>query len=55
MKKRVVPFETVEDFLNLLHIIFYNKNPQPDYDQIRDIFFTDSFDVECEEESEVNE
>jgi len=57
MKKRVVPFETVETFIDTMRIMFYSSSNQPDYNRIREIFFRDSFEVECEDEheSEVSE
>lgn len=55
MKKRVVPFETVETFLETLQIIFYNSPRKPDYAGLREIFMQDSFEVECEEPKEDNE
>lgn len=57
MKKRVVPFETVETFIDTMRIMFYSSPNQPDYNGIREIFFRDSFEVECEDEykSEVSE
>ena len=55
MKKRVVPFETVETFIETLQIFFYNSPRQPDYDGIRDVFWRDSFEIDCEEESEDEE
>ena len=48
MKKRVVPFETVEIFLDTMKIMFYSSPNQPDYNAIREIFLRDSFEVECE-------
>ena len=48
MRKRVVPFETVEIFLDTMKIMFYSSPNQPDYDAIRKIFLRDSFEVECE-------
>ena len=57
MKKRVVPFETVETFIDTMRRMFYSSSNQPDYNGIREIFFRDSFEVECEDEheSEVSE
>ena len=57
MKKRVVPFETVETFIDTMRIMFYSSPNQPDYNGIRELFFRDSFEVECEDEykSEVSE
>jgi len=52
MKKRVVPFETVETFINVLKIQFFGQTQQPDYDGIRQIFLKDSFEVESEDEHE---
>lgn len=52
MKKRVVPCETVENFITLLKIQFYGQTQQPDYDGLREIFLEDSFEVECEDEHE---
>ena len=52
MKKRVVPLETIETFLETLQIIFYNLPRQPDYDRLREIFMQNSFEVECENEED---
>lgn len=52
MKKRVVPVETVETFISLLKIQFYGQTQQPDYAGLRDIFLTDSFEVECEDKED---
>lgn len=52
MKKRVVPFETVETFINVLKIQFYGQTQQPDYDGIRQFFLEDSFEVESKDEHE---
>ena len=55
MKKRVVPIETVETFITLLKILFFGQTQQPDYNELREIFLKDSFEVECEEPKEDNE
>lgn len=55
MKKRVVPAETVENFIALLKILFCGQTQQPDYNGLRKIFLEDSFEVECEEPKEDNE
>lgn len=55
MKKRVVPIETVEIFINLLKIQFFGQPQQPDYDGLRELFLEDSFEVECEDKEDGKE
>ena len=55
MKKRVVPFETVETFLDMMRILFLSSPRQPDYDGIKDIFMHESFEIDYPEEESDDE
>ena len=51
MKKRVVPFDTLETFLETLQILFLNSPNKPNFEGLKQIFWNDSFEIDFEEQN----